>query len=68
MSEQRFKKAPVIIVPHGTTGKMAKHFGCTIQTVRNALKYISDTEQAQRIRKEAIEYYGGTETTIRIRV
>lgn len=68
MSEQRFKKAPVIIVPHGQTKRIAIQFGCTIQTVRNALKYMSDTEQAQRIRKEAIELYGGTETSIRIRV
>ena len=68
MSEQKFRRAPVIIVPHGQTTKLASHIGCTIQAVRNALKYISDSEQAQRIRREAVENYGGTETTIKIRV
>lgn len=67
MSEAGFKKQPAIIVPHGQTTKIANHVGCTIQTVRNALRYKSDTDQAQRIRKEAIENYGGTRTHVRLK-
>lgn len=68
MTTERFKKAPVIVVPHGSTSKIAKHIGCTIQAVRNALKFISNSEQAQRIRREALENYGGWESTMRVRV
>ena len=66
MSEKRYRKTPVVIVPHGVTTRLAKHFGITIQAVRNALKYQCNSDQAQKIRKEAVENYGGTETLIRV--
>lgn len=66
MSEQRFRKAPVVIVPHGATTRLAKHFGITIQAVRNALKYQCNSDQAQAIRREAVQNYGGTETILRV--
>lgn len=67
MSEQRFKKTPIVIVPHGVTTRLAKHFGVTIQAIRNALKYQCNSEQAQTIRREAVQNYGGTETQIRVK-
>lgn len=68
MTQPKIRKVPVIAVPHGSTTKIAKHMGCTIQAVRNALKYISNSEQAQRIRREALENYGGWQTTAQIQV
>lgn len=67
MSEQRFRKAPVVIVPHGVTTRLARHFGITIQAVRNALKYQCNSDQAQAIRREAVQNYGGTETMLRVK-
>ena len=66
MSEKRYRKTPVVIDPHGMTTRLAKHFGITIQAVRNALKYQCNSDQAQAIRREAVENYGGTETLIRV--
>lgn len=63
----RFKRTPVVIVPHGMTTRMAKHFGVTIQAIRNALKYQCNSDQAQAIRREAVQNYGGTETYISIK-
>lgn len=67
MEEPRYKRTPVVIVPHGMTTRLAKHFGITIQAVRNALKYQCNSDQAQAVRREAVENYGGTETTIRVK-
>lgn len=66
MEKQRYKKTPVVIVPHGMTTRLAKHFGITIQAVRNALKYQCNSDQAQAIRREAVQNYGGTETLLRV--
>ena len=66
MTTERFKKAPVIVVPHGSTSKIAKHIGCTIQAVRNALKYQCNSDQAMAIRREAMANYGGTEVSLRV--
>ncbi|MCM1031612.1 MAG: hypothetical protein NC410_09280 [Oscillibacter sp.] len=51
-------KRPRILYERGTIEKMAKAFGVTGQTVRNALRFISEGELADKIRKEALEYYG----------
>lgn len=61
-----FRMTPVVIVPHGVTTRLAKHFGITIQAVRNALKYQCNSDQAQAIRREAVQKYGGTETKLRV--
>lgn len=51
-------KKPGILYERGTVKKMAQAFGVTDQTIRNALRFISEGELADKIRKEAIEYYG----------
>lgn len=54
-----FKKVEQVVVPHGQTSKIAKHFGVSVQSVRNSLKHIYESELAAAIRREAIENYGG---------
>lgn len=48
-----------IIVPFGAVQKIAKEIGCSDQSVRNALRFITSGDQPDKIRKEAIENYGG---------
>lgn len=59
-----FKKVTRIIVPHGQTTRLAKHFGVSVQTVRNALTYTFESEQAAAIRKDAVMNYGGREVKV----
>ena len=66
VNESRFRRRPAVIVPHGITTKLAKHFGVTIQAVRNALKYQCNSDQAMAIRREAMANYGGTEVSLRV--
>lgn len=54
-----------IILPYGGTAKIAKHFGVTMQTVRNALKFTTDGELPDMIRKEAIQNYGGALSVVK---
>lgn len=65
-NESRFRRKPAVIVPHGVTTKLAKHFGVTVQAVRNALKYECNSDQAMAIRREALANYGGTEVSLRV--
>lgn len=65
-NESRFRRRPAVIVPHGMTTRLAKHFGVTIQAVRNALKYQCNSDQAMAIRREAMLNYGGTEVSLRV--
>lgn len=53
-----------IIVRHGHSTQLAKKCNCTIQSVRLALKGITDSELSDRIRKEAIKM-GGVEIQIK---
>lgn len=53
-----------IIVRYGQTTQLAKKCNCTIQSVRMALKGITDSELADRIRSEAIEM-GGIEVQVK---
>lgn len=64
--ELKFKRKPAVIVPHGVTTRLAKHFGVTVQAVRNALKYECNSDQAMAIRREALANYGGTEVSLRV--
>jgi hypothetical protein len=54
-----YKKVEQVVVPYGQASRIAKHFGVSIQSVRNSLKYIYESDLAAAIRKEAIENYGG---------
>ena len=49
-----------ILVVKGETTRMAKLFGCTMQTVRNALRETTEGDLTNRIRKEALNS-GGVE-------
>ena len=42
---------------------MADAHGCSLQCVYAALAYRSDSELAKVLRKQAIDIYGGVETT-----
>ena len=44
---------PKIEVSESAKRALAEKHGCTLQSVRNALKYFSNSEQAQAIRKSA---------------
>ncbi len=46
---------------------MTKELGVSMETVRKALKYITDSEEAVRIRREALTNYGGTEVEINVK-
>ena len=61
------KKRLIIILPHGNRGRLAKELGVSTETVRRALKYITDSDEAIKIRREAIENYNGTEVEITVR-
>lgn len=63
----RTKKRPIIIVPFGSRTRMTKELGVSMETVRKALKYITDSEEAVRIRREALTNYGGTEVEINVK-
>lgn len=52
-------KKKEIIVPHGAIKKIAKDIGCAEPTVRYAIRGIIDTQNADLIRKRAIDFYGG---------
>jgi len=47
-----------IIVERGMTTILAKLFECSDQTIRMALRGITETELSQRIRKEALKQGG----------
>ncbi|MDR1348017.1 MAG: ArsR family transcriptional regulator [Prevotellaceae bacterium] len=47
-----------ILVAYGETSRMAKLHGCTLQTVRNALRGFVESELADRIRAEALRAGG----------
>ena len=54
------KKRPQIIVPFGNKKKMSQEFGVSMETIRKALKFMTESEEANRIRREALANYGGT--------
>lgn len=47
-----------IFVKYGMSSRLAKEFGCTIQTVRLALRGAVDSELSHRIRKKALKWGG----------
>lgn len=57
------RKKKIIQVPPENVMKIAKAMRVARITVYNALAYRSESENAQLIRKLAINEYGGVETT-----
>lgn len=49
---------PIILYRKGTVQKLAKQFGVTESTVRLAMRFVTEGERPERIRKEALENYG----------
>ncbi len=50
---------PKILYERGVIQKMAKAFNVSEQTIRSALQFNTTGELPDKIRKEAIELYGG---------
>ncbi len=44
--------------------KLCKDFGCSKGTVYYALRYVSNSEQAEKIRNKALNAYGAIETKV----
>lgn len=55
-NEQKMKKRERIIPPHGAIRKIAKETGFSTNTVSLALKGVTDSENADKIRKVAKKY------------
>ena len=51
-----------IIVKHGITKRIARELGCSPLTVRYALRGVTDSDLARKIRREAIKSYGGVKS------
>ena len=49
---------PSILYGKGVVQKLAKHFSVSDHTVRNALRFVTEGEQPDAIRKVALKYYG----------
>ena len=42
-----------VIIPNSWTRELAEQFGVSVQTVRNAMMHINNSEKAKAIRREA---------------
>lgn len=64
------KKAskPRIVLPHGKKQMMCRDLGVSPETVRRALQFISESEEGDRIRREALDNYGGTLITLKVNI
>ena len=60
------KKKPKIIVPHGKKMAMRQSLGVSTETIRKALNFQTESEEADRIRREALENYGGSLVEIKV--
>ncbi len=60
------KKKPKIIVPHGKKRQMCQSLGVSMETIRKALNFQTESEEADRIRREAIDNYGGSLVEIKV--
>lgn len=52
-----------IIMPHGAAKELGRVLRVSQPTIREALRYKSDTEIARKIRHTAVKEFGGVETT-----
>lgn len=57
------KRVKVIQLPQGNVQKIMKAYGVSETLVFNALAYRSNSLMAEKIRKDAVENYGGVHTT-----
>ena len=60
------KKKPKIIVPHGKKRQMSRSLGVSMETIRRALNFQTESEESERIRKEALNNYGGSLVEIKV--
>lgn len=57
---------PKIILPYGKKQMICRDLGVAPETVRRALNFISESGDGDRIRKAALELYGGTLVTMKV--
>lgn len=57
------KRKPIIQVPPGSVEKIMKSLNCKRTIVYAALAYDSNSDLAEKIRKDAVDFYGGIKTT-----
>lgn len=60
------RKAARILVPYGMVGRLATRFNVNRKTIQTALAYMTNSELANNIRKEAMKYYRGTEVELNV--
>ena len=58
------KKIKKIMFKSEIVPKLCKDFGCSRGTVYYALRYVSNSKQAENIRKKALGSYGAIETKV----
>lgn len=56
------KKIKIIKVSHEGCKKLVERYGCRRETIYNALAYRSQSKQAEDIRQDALNEFGGVET------
>lgn len=56
------KKIKIIKLPLEGRKKLAERYGCRRETIYNALAYRSQSKQAESIRQDAMNEFGGVET------
>lgn len=54
-------------MPHGAKTKLASQFGVSPEAVRRALRFVTESNTAVCIRKEAVKRYGGTEVELSVK-
>jgi len=57
------KRKKIIQVPYGAVEKMCKAHRCKRTAIYDALSFTTNSELAKIIRKNAVEEYGGVQTT-----
>lgn len=57
------RRKKFIQVPKGTVPKLCKAFRCKKTAVYDALNYTTDSELANIIRQNALDNYGGVQTS-----
>ena len=57
------RRKPIIVLPQGVPQKMAEVYGVTPATIYNALSYSRNSRLCEKIRKDAVELYGGVQST-----
>lgn len=57
------RRKPIIQVPPGSIEKIMAANKCRRTIVYSALSYEANSELAEKIRKDAVDFYGGIKTT-----